>query len=101
MLNLNNSMLSLRDLPFGKTQNLELKIGRKTYLCDIEKDSSSAFVELFDKLPGKRENFSKYDANLHSAHVKPDAVLDRDFFEHIAEIEAAQRVISRYRYELK
>lgn len=100
MLNLNNSMLSLRDLPFGKTQNLELKIGRKTYLCDIEKDSASAFVELFDKLPGKRENFSKYDTNYHSAHVKPDALLDRDFFEHIAEIESAQRVIKQYRYVL-
>lgn len=100
MLNLNNSMLSLRDLPFGKTQNLELKIGRKTYLCDVEKDSSSAFVELFDKMPDKRENFSKYDANLHSVHVKPDALLDRDFFEHIVEIESAQRVIKKYRYVL-
>ena len=100
MLNLNNSMLSLRDLPFGKTQNLELKIGRKTYLCDIDKNSASAFVELFDKAPGKRENFSKYDANYHSAHVKPDALLSRDFFEHIAEIESAQRVIKQYRYVL-
>lgn len=101
MLNLNHSVLSLRDLPFGKTQNFEIKIGRKTYLCDIDKNSASVCVELFDKVPGKRENFSKYAANLHSVYVKPDAVLDRDFFEHIAEIEAAQRVINRYRYELK
>lgn len=37
MINLNRDTVFLDTFPFGKTQNIECRLGRKAYLLDVEK----------------------------------------------------------------
>lgn len=80
----------------GSTQNIEIKIGRKTYLCDVNKNRCNAFIQVFDKLSNNRKSFSKYGTNLHCVSVKPDAHLKKDFFENIEILEKAQSLYDTY-----
>lgn len=98
--NLNHETgIFLSNFEYGKTQNVEVKIGRKTYLCDFDKSSAGARVDFYKKLNKNRPSFSKYDpeAEKHSASIKSDAVLRREFFLEIEEIEKAQRILYRYK----
>ncbi len=97
--NLNHEFgISLKEFKYGNTQNVEVKIGRKTFLVDINKNCSVGCIDVYRKLSKDRSNFSKYDpeANLHSAFVKNDAYLCRNFFEDIENIEKAQYIFRKY-----
>lgn len=101
-INLNNeSCIFVSDFKYGKTQNIAIKVGRKTYLCDISKDMSHALIEIYRKLNKDRQKYSKHDAAAETrrATVKPDAILCRDFFESIADIEKAQLIIQHWRFK--
>jgi hypothetical protein len=98
MINLNHSeYIFLSQFECGKTQNIEIKIRRKLYFLDIDKNVDSAFIELYDRKGANRQSFSKYNANLHYARVNPTAILDRGFFENIAKIQAAQTIYAQYK----
>lgn len=100
MINLNhNETLNLSKYPCGTYQNIEVKLGRKTYLVDITKNCDRVHLEFYRKLSNDRHGYSKYDpeANHVSVSVKLEACLDRRFFEHIEEIEHAQNIVGVYK----
>lgn len=98
MVNLNKDGLFLGGFHYGQTQNVEVKLGRKIYMLDVDKYVHSAFVEFYRKVSADRQSYSKYDreADLVIVMVQPDAVLTRDFFENIREIKKAQDCYIRY-----
>lgn len=92
-INLNQEWLYLSTLQNGMTQNIELKIGRKIYLCDIEKCNEYACIEMYDRVDKDRTKFSKYGGvNLHWVNVKSNAYLTRKFFEYFIKISEAQKL---------
>lgn len=101
MINLNHDGLFIGNFTNGKTQNVECKLGKKLYYVDIDKNSCNTTLDFYRKL-GERDKFSKYDkeANRVSVTVKNSAVLFREFFENISEIEKAQRIMNKYVQEL-
>ena len=97
MKNLNKELIFISDYNFGKTQNEVIKIGRKLYYIDIDKNSNSTFVNVYD-YSKDRESFSKYEANLHFVFVENNSILDREFFKNIIEIEKATRILSKFKF---
>ena len=97
-INLNHDSFNIGELDYGSTQNIEIKIGRKIYLCDVNKNRNYAFIQVYNKPSNDRKSFSKYSdgANLHCVSVKPDAHLKKDFFENIAMLEKAQSLYDTY-----
>lgn len=98
MVNLNKEGLYMSLFPYGKTQNVEVRIGRKLYMVDVDRNAHSAYVELYKRVAADRETYSKYsfDADMVGITVKPDAVLTREFFEEIKEISKAQITCKAY-----
>lgn len=97
-INLNHEKyVKLGNFACGKTQNIELKIGRKTYMLDIDKNACSARLDFYNKKNSDRNNYSKYgNADLHSVTVLNNAWLDKEFFANIAEIESAIATTNRF-----
>ena len=96
-INLNHELLFVGDFPYGKTQNIEVKLGRKNYMVDIDRNSNSAMIDFYHKKGEDRNSYSKYGTDSTLAiKVDSKALLDRDFFEHIEEIGAAQRIYDRF-----
>lgn len=87
--NLNREALSLNTLPLGKTQNIKIKLGRSTYMCDIEK---TAIVSVISFYPGPALKQKAYLVT-----VKSNAILDRTFFVDIPHIAYAQQICSLYK----
>lgn len=100
-INLNNGFLSLGKFPYGKTQNVLVKIGKRFFFVDIDKTSACAFVEFYPRVNKDRTKFSKYETEHHYVHVKENAVLDRKFFEDIAKIQEAQSILHEYIWVLE
>lgn len=97
MLNLNKEFLNIGKLPNGKTQNIEVKIGRKLYYIDVDKNCDSACVDFYKKIEADRTKQSKYSVDgVLGVFVKVDAFLGRDFFEQILEIKKAQEIFSKW-----
>lgn len=97
MLNLNDTVLDLGKYENGDTQNIECKLGRKLYMIDISKNYRWAEVMFYKKLNKDRKKYSKYGkADLHVIYVKPNACLNREIFENIAEINKAQCIRNCY-----
>lgn len=94
--NVNHEFIYLSKFDCGKTQNVEVKVGRKTLMCDFEKNMDSAHIDVYEKKSENRGDYSKYEAALKSIRIKNDAVLRKDFFEHVDEIAKAQAIISKY-----
>ena len=99
MINLNKAYIHLNNYPCGKTQDIVIKVGRKFYYMDILKNKTDTCIEIYNYC-GDRQSFSKYGskADMHYVWVESDGVIDRDMIEHIAEIEAAQQLLNKYRY---
>lgn len=99
IVNLNKTDIYLSGLPFGKTRNIKIKIGRKLYYLDIDKDSNSACIDFYNYCKSDRTAFSKYDkeANNCRMFVKNDAILTRGFFKNIYEIKKAAELIEKYK----
>ena len=101
-INLNHyPFLSIKELPCGFTQNIEIKIGRKTYMVDVNKNNSSALVEFYEKLNSNRQRYSKYEANLQTVFVKTDSNLNKNFFENFSEIAKSQKIIENWSREVR
>lgn len=98
MINLNKESIYISDYESGRTQNIEVRLGRKLYLVDIDKSSNSTFIDFYKKEGTDRGAYSKYgvDDSVLGVQVKNDAMLDRSFFEHIKEIYDAQRIYSKF-----
>ena len=98
MINLNKEGLYMSLFPYGKTQNVEVRIGRKLYMVDVDRNAHSAYVEFYKRVAADRETYSKYsfDADMVGITVKPDTVLTREFFEKIKEIRRAQTFVWKY-----
>ena len=94
MINLNKEYgVSISDYDSGKTQKIEVKVGRKTLYLDIDKCSNGTFVCVYNKTA---RSMYDADADLHTAFVKNDCFLTKEFFESIAEIEKAQEIYRKF-----
>ena len=94
MINLNKEYgVNISNYGSGKTQKIEVKVGRKTLYLDIDRCLNGTFVCVYNKNAS-----SKYDADsdLHTAFVKNDSFLTKEFFESIAEIEKAQEIYGKF-----
>lgn len=90
IINMNYNHLFLGKLPCGKTY-AEVKVGRKKYNVEIIKTKVDASVARYDIT-----SESKYCADLHFVHVKPDAIIEREFIERICEIEKAKKTLAKF-----
>lgn len=102
IINLNYKNFHLKTLPMGKTQNIRLKVGRKFYLMDADKNALSITVHIYNELNKKRNTFSKYDeqANLKSLTFVNNCILTRDLVENFAELEKAVSLVKKYKRDL-
>lgn len=102
-VNLNHENLKLALLPYGKTQNIELKIGKKLYYCDIDKGVNFATLDFYKKICSDRTKQSKYGGTsiVLGLQVKSGSVLSRFFFEDIKDIEKAGRIYRNYHRMVK
>ena len=93
-INLNHESVFLSRFPFGKTQKVPVKLGRKNYYMDVSKTSNSADICLY-----LRSAKSKYDMNAEKkgVFVKNDAMLTKDFFEKLGDIEKSQAIYWKYK----
>lgn len=102
MINLNKELLDIDKLQNGKTQNIEVKVGKKLYYVDVDKNCDSACVDFYQKVGTNRKNQSKYSVDsVLAVFVKTDALLDRAFFEEIEEIKKAQEIYRKWGDQLK
>lgn len=80
----------MRDIKFGKTQNIVIKLGKKSLMCDFDKFVDGAVVNVYDKSSAKK------DQKYCTVEVKADAILTKDFFENINEIVQSQKLLTKY-----
>ena len=67
-INLNHGeALFLHELPFGSTQSIEIKLGRKHFMADVDKNQSSASIDFYQKLNRDRKKYSKYESMVAGA----------------------------------
>lgn len=94
-INFNHDSLNLKKLNSGKFYRIDIKIGRKKYKMDIDKNVLSTVIEVYH---ADRDSQSKYDpkADRHSIYVKSDGIIDREIIENIENIEKAQRIVRKY-----
>lgn len=95
MTNLNKTIILISNFPYGETQNEIIKVGRKLYYMDIDKNSNSTLIEIYN-YKKDRVSMSKYMADLSLVFVKNDAIIDRDFIENIKDIEKARKTLVRF-----
>ena len=95
--NLNHEIIFLSNFEYGTTQNVEIKVGRKTLMLDVDKSKFSAYIEVYEKKSNDRKSYSKHGSNLHCVWVKSKAIIDRDFIENIQEIEKAQNFLNKFK----
>lgn len=97
MINLNHEFIRVSTFEYGKTQNIECKLGRQMFLLDVNKDNACTRLDFYKMVGTDRKSFSKYSAGAENASVtvKNDAVLDRHFFENIKKIAEAQMIVTR------
>lgn len=98
MINLNKESVFIAEMPFGKTQNIECRLGRNLYMIDVDKNACTVHVSFYRRLNRDREKYSKYDpaAQCCMVTVAQKAILDRKFFKNIYTISTAQCVCNRY-----
>ena len=99
MINLNKESVSISEMPFGKTQNIECRLGRSLYMLDVDKNACTVHVSFYRRLNSDREKYSKYDpaAQCCMVTVAQNAILDWKFFDNIyAIMEARHESPPRY-----
>lgn len=100
IINLNDILgrVNIDKLPYGKNQNIEVRIGRKLYMVDVDKNALSAHLDFYKKVKADRKKYSKYDpsAEMVSVTVRNDVRLNKKFFENIEEISKAQTVYDSF-----
>lgn len=98
IINLNKQSVFIAKMPFGKTQNIECRLGRSLYMIDVDKNACTVHVSFYRRLNSERKKYSKYDSTAQGAAVTvaKKAILDRKFFENIHTISAAQNTCNIY-----
>ena len=102
IINLNHRDFNLSTLPMGKSQNIRVKVGRKIYLMDVDKNALNTTIDIYNELNKVRNSFSKYseEADLKSLTLVNDCLLSRDLVENFAELEKAVALVENYKREL-
>ncbi len=102
IINLNHHNFNLSTLPFGKTQNIRVKIGRKIYLIDIDKNALNITIDIYNEISKNRNTFSKYSekANLKSLKLVKNCLLTRDLIENIDKLQKAIELVEKYKRDL-
>ena len=96
--NLNKESIYLSTFNFGKTYNIEIKIGKKFYILDVDKNRISAHIDFYKKSNSRREFYSKYDDSyLVCLSVEKNSILDKKFFENIKVIACCKEFLEEYR----
>lgn len=103
IINLNRQSVFIAKMPFGKTQNIKCRLGRRLYMLDIEKNACTVRVSFYRRLNSERKKYSKYDSKAHctGVTVSKKAILDRKFFENIYKISDAQNTCNIYAVYLR
>ena len=98
IINLNRQSIFIAKIPFGKTQNIICRLGRRLYMLDIEKNACTVHVNFYRHLNSERKKYSKYEtaAQCSAVSVAQKAILDRKFFENIHTISEAQNTCNMY-----
>lgn len=94
-INTNEFGVSMNNFEMGLTRGIEIIVNEDEYFCDIDKNSSAAFITLY------KAGESKHSNSAMSVFVKPNAYLMKDFFENFAEIARAQFWVNKYKADLK
>ena len=47
MINLNQQSVFIAEMPFGKTQNIECRLGRSLYMLDVDKNACTILDRKF------------------------------------------------------
>ena len=61
IINLNDILgrVDIDKLPYGKNQNIEVRLGRKLYMVDVDKNAQAAHIDFYKKVKSDREKYSK------------------------------------------
>ncbi len=96
--NLNHEIISVNDFPYGKTQAVIVKVGKRQYYIDVDKCSQSITLSVYDVVSKARKTFSKYDANLRfiTLSTKNLHYIDRQFMSDLDEIILADKLVKKY-----
>ena len=96
-INLNHRCICVDYLKYGK-HTIIVKIGKKLYYLDITKNAANANIDLYKKTTKNRHNQSKYDTPdaILGIAIKNTAIIDRNFLEHLKEINEARDIIKEY-----
>ena len=90
-VNMNKEVIFLTQFLYGKTE-LVVRIGRNKYNLVVNKNSISADIALYPIT-----QTSKYGNNTAFVHnIKNNAMIDKEFLAHAADIEKAQKIIRDY-----
>jgi hypothetical protein len=102
IINLNHRDFNLSTLPYGKTQNIRVKVGRRIYLMDADKSALSITIDIYNELSKVRNAFSKYseEADLKSLTFVKNCLLSRDLVENFAELQKAVSMVEKYKKDL-
>lgn len=95
VFSVNRCGFSLANLPYGWTQNIIIRVGRKQFYIDVRKDTDCAWVEMYP-YAADRSKISKYDQSYAIIKCKTRAYLTREFFENAHEIAKAQRLLAHF-----
>lgn len=98
IINLNRQSIFIAKIPFGKTQNIICRLGRRLYMLDVAKNACTVHISFYRRLNSDREKYSKYEpaAQCSAVSVAQKAILDRKFFENIHTISEAQSICNMY-----
>ena len=97
MINLNYEYIKIKDYPNGRTQNIEVKLGRKLYMLDIDKCANYVHIDFYKKMNKDRGKYSKYGVEgVLYVEVRENAILERGFFENIQDIKKAQDIRRKF-----
>ena len=98
IINLNHQSIFIAKMPFGKTQNIICRLGRRLYMLDVDKNACTVRINFYCRLNSERKKYSKYEPAAHCSGVtvSKKAILDRKFFENIYKISAAQNTCNMY-----
>lgn len=103
MINLNKKeVVMVSEYPNGLTIGVNIKLGHKYYCLDICKNSSSTFIDFYEKKSANRSDYSKYSSSSSVLGLKVNnyAFLDRKFFENIHDIKQAEKTFLRFKQYL-
>lgn len=96
--NLNHEIIPVDDIPYGKTQAVIVKVGKRQYYIDVDKCSQSIALSVYDVVSKERKSFSKYEANLRfiTLSTKNLHYIDRQFMCDLDEIILTDSLVKKY-----